>query len=212
MDLEKTAKYISQLSGRGYKYAIIGQLSVYNRKLVKKLEYGDFVFYLCRLQTKKEVIAYCLERAQGTFKVYCLFSKPLEFPNAPLKLHYDEKSQRLRLLAQKSFISDCLNAIEKASEVKYPSYKLYIRHVNKLLRQLYEILAYTYNDKERLRAIKRKVKHWIIESLKTNYDIKPKDAMNYRQYVIKFSDILKKKKSLAFVSAARKGKDTKASS
>jgi hypothetical protein len=213
MDLERTAKYIAQLSGRGYKYAIVGQLSGYNRKLVKKLEYDGFVFYLCRLQTKKEVIAYCLERAQGTFKVYCLSSKPLEFPNAPLKLHYDEKSQRLRLLAKKSFISDCLNAIERASSLTYPSPKLYTGHINRILRQLYGILAYTYNDKERLRAIKRKVKHWIIESLKTNYDIKPKDAMiDYRQYVIKFSDILKKKKSLALVSETRKGEDTKASS
>jgi len=197
MDLEKTAKYIAQLSGRGYKYAIIGNLSGYNRKLVKRLEYEGFVFYLCRLQTKKEVIAYCLERAQGTFKVYCLSSKPLEFPNAPLKLHYDEKTGRLRLLAQKSFINDCLNAIQKASEVKYPSPKLYIAQVNKALRQLYSVLAYTYNDKERLRAIKRKVKHWVVEALKSQYGLKPKDAMTYyRRDVLKFSDVLRKKKSV----------------
>jgi hypothetical protein len=209
MDLEKTAKYIAQLSGRGYKYAIIGNLSGYNRKLVKRLEYDGFVFYLCRLQTKKEVIAYCLERAQGTFKVYCLSSKPLEFPNAPLKLHYDEKSQRLRLLAQKSFISDCLNAIEKASEVKYPSPKLYTGHVNKLLRQLYSVLAHTYNDKERLSAIKRKVKHWVVEALKTQYGLKPKDAMlDYSRYVLKFSDVLKtkKRKSSSVASATEGGR------
>jgi len=192
--LEKTAKYIAQLSAKGYKYAIIGQLSGYNRKLVKRLEYDGFVFYLCRLQTKKEVIAYCLERAQGTFKVYCLSSKPLEFPNAPLKLHYDEKSQRLRLLAQRSFINDCLNAIEKASEVKYPSPKLYIAQVNKALRQLYSVLAYTYNDRERLKAIKKKVKHWVVEALK-RHGVKPKDAMlDYSRYVLKFSDVLKKKR------------------
>ncbi len=195
MDLERTAKYIAQLSGRGYKYAIVGQLSGYNRKLVKRLEYEGFVFYLCRLQTKKEVIAYCLERAQGPFKVYCLSSKPLEFPNAPLKLHYDEKSQRLRLLAQRSFINACLNAIEKASEVKYPSPKLYLAHINRVLRQLYDILAHTYNDKERLRAIKRKVKHWVVEALKSQYGLKPKDAMlDYSRYVLKFSDVLRKKR------------------
>jgi len=192
--LEKTAKYIAQLSARGYKYAIIGQLSGYNRKLVKRLEYDGFVFYLCRLQTKKEVIAYCLERAQGTFKVYCLASKPLEFPNAPLKLWYDEKGQRLRLLAQRSFINDCLNAIEKASEVKYPSPKLYLAHVNKLLRQLYAILVHTYNDRERVRAIRRKVKHWVVEALKSQYGLKPKDAMaDYGRYIVKFSDVLRKK-------------------
>jgi hypothetical protein len=195
MDLEKTAKYIAQLSGRGYKYAIIGQLSGYNRKLVKRLEYDGFVFYLCRLQTKKEVIAYCLERTDKPFKVYCLSSKPLEFPNAPLKLHYDEKSQRLRLLCQKSFINDCLNAIEKASEVKYPSPKLFTGHVNKLLRQLFEVLAWTYNDRERVKAIKRKVKHMVVEALKSQYELKPKDAMtDYRQYIVKFSDVLRKKR------------------
>jgi len=213
MDLEKTAKYIAQLSARGYKYAIIGQLSGYNRKLVKKLEYDGFVFYLCRLQTKKEVIAYCLERTEGPFRVYCLSSKPLEFPNAPLKLHYDEKTQRLRLLCQKSFINACLNAIEKASSLTYPSPKLFTGHVNKLLRQLFEVLAHTYNDKERLTAIKRKVKHMVIEALKSQYGLKPKDAMtDYRRYVLKFSDVLKKKKSHALSSAARKGKDDKASS
>jgi hypothetical protein len=195
MDLERTARYIAQLSGRGYKYAIIGQLSGYNRKLVKRLEYDGFVFYLCRLQTKKEVVSYCLERAQGTFKVYCLSSKPLEFPNAPLKLHYDEKTQRLRLLAQKSFIADCLNAIEKASEVKYPSPKLFTGHVNRILRQLFEVLAWTYNDRERVRAIRRKVKHMVVEALKRQYGLKPKDAMtDYRQYVLKFSDVLKRKR------------------
>ena len=213
MDLEKTAKYIAQLSGRGYKYAIIGQLSGYNRKLVKRLEYDGFVFYLCRLPSKKDIVSYCLPRTDKPFKVYCLSSKPLDFPNAPLKLHYDEKSQRLRLLAQKSFISDCLNAIERASSLTYPSPKLYTGHINRILRQLFEILAWTYNDRGRVRAIKRKVKHMVIEALKSQYGLKPKDAMiDYRQYVIKFSDILKKKKSLAFVSAARKGKDTKASS
>jgi hypothetical protein len=196
MDLERTARYIAQLSGRGYKYAIVGQLSGYNRKLVKRLEYDGFVFYLCRLQTKKEVVSYCLERAQGTFKVYCLSSKPLEFPNAPLKLHYDEKTQRLRLLAQKSFIADCLNAIERASSLTYPSPKLYIAQVNKVLRQLYGVLAYTYNDKERVRAIRRKVKHMVVEALKRQYGLKPKDAMtDYRQYVLKFSDVLRKKKA-----------------
>jgi hypothetical protein len=195
MDLEKTAKYIAQLSGRGYKYAIIGQLSGYNRKLVKRLEYDGFVFYLCRLQTKKEVVSYCLERAQGTFKVYCLSSKPLEFPNAPLKLHYDEKSQRLKLIAQKSFINDCLNAIEKASSLTYPSPKLFTGHVNRILRQLFEVLAWTYNDRERVRAIRRKVKHMVIEALKRQYGLKPKDAMtDYRQYVLKFSDVLKRKR------------------
>jgi hypothetical protein len=213
MDLEKTAKYIAQLSARGYKYAIIGQLSGYNRKLVKRLEYDGFVFYLCRLQTKKEVIAYCLKRTDKPFKVYCLSSKPLEFPNAPLKLHYDEKTGRLRLLAQKSFINAYLNAIEKASSLTYPSPKLFTGHVNKLLRQLFEVLAWTYNDRERVRAIKRKVKHMVVEALKSQYGLKPKDAMiDYRQYVIKFSDVLKKKKSFALVSAARKGEDTKASS
>jgi hypothetical protein len=194
MDLEKTSRYIAQLSGKGYKYAIIGQLSGYNRKLVKKLEYDGFVFYLCRLQTKKEVITYCLKRAQGTFKVYCLSSKPLEFPNAPLKLWYDEKSQRLKLIAQKSFISDCLNVIERASSLTYPSPKLYLAQVNKALRQLYSVLAYTYNDKERVRAIRRKVKHWVIEGLK-RHGLKPKDAMrDYNSYVIKFSDVLRKKR------------------
>jgi len=204
MDLEKTAKYIAQLSGRGYKYAIIGNLSGYNRKLVKRLEYDGFVFYLCRLQTKKEVIAYCLEKAQGTFKVYCLSSKPLEFPNAPLKLHYDEKTQRLRLLCQKSFINACLNAIEKASEVKYPSPKLYTGHVNKLLRQLFEVLAWTYNDRERVKAIKRKVKHMVIEALKNQYGLKPKDAMlDYARYIVKFSDVLKRKRQSPDFRTAR---------
>ena len=196
MDLEKTAKYIAQLSRHGYKYAVIGKLLRYDKELVKRLEYDGFVFYLCRLPSKKEVVSYCLPRTEGPFKVYCLSSKPLEFPNAPLKLHYDEKSQRLRLLAQKSFINDCLNAIEKASEVKYPSPKLYIAQVNKALRQLYGILAYTYNDRERLSAIKRKVKHWVVEALKNQYGLKPKDAMlDYSRYVLKFSDVLRKKKS-----------------
>jgi hypothetical protein len=195
MDLEKTAKYIAQLSGRGYKYAIIGQLSGYNRKLVKRIDFEGFVFYLCRLPSKKEVIAYCLQKTDKPFKVYCLSSKPLEFPNAPLKLHYDEKTQRLRLLAQKSFIADCLNAIERASSLTYPSPKLYIAQVNKALRQLYSVLAYTYNDRERLKAIKRKVKHWVIEGLK-RHGLKPKDAMlDYHRYVLKFSDVLKKKKA-----------------
>jgi hypothetical protein len=199
MDLEKTAKYIAQLSRHGYKYAIIGKLDRYDREKVKRLEYDGFVFYLCRLQTKKEVIAYCLERTDKPFKVYCLSSKPLEFPNAPLKLHYDEKSQRLRLLCQRSFINNCLNAIERASSLTYPSPKLYLAQVNKALRQLYSVLAYTYNDKERVRAIKRKVKHMVVEALKSQYDIKPKDAMiDYRQYVLKFSDILKKKKKSCF--------------
>ena len=194
MDLEKTAKYIAQLSGRGYKYAIIGNLSGYNRKLVKRLEYDGFVFYLCRLQTKKEIVSYCLERTDKPFKVYCLSSKPLEFPNAPLKLHYDEKSQRLRLLCQKSFINDCLNAIERASSLTYPSPKLYLAQVNKALRQLYSVLAYTYNDKERVKAIKRKVKHWVVEALK-RHGLKPKDAMtDYSRYIVKFSDVLRKKR------------------
>jgi hypothetical protein len=194
MDLEKTAKYIAQLSARGYKYAIIGQLSGYNRKLVKKLEYDGFVFYLCRLQTKKEIVSYCLERTDKTFKVYCLSSKPLEFPNAPLKLWYDEKSQRLKLIAQKSFINACLNAIERASSLTYPSPKLYLAQVNKALRQLYGILAHTYNDKERVRAIKKKVKHWVIEALK-RHGLKPKDAMkDYQRDVLKFSDVLRKKR------------------
>jgi hypothetical protein len=194
MDLEKTAKYIAQLSSRGYKYAIIGQLSGYNRKLVKRLEYDGFVFYLCRLQTKKEVIAYCLERTDKPFKVYCLSSKPLEFPNASLKLWYDEKSQRLKLIAQKSFINACLNAIERASSLTYPSPKLYLAQVNKALRQLYSVLAYTYNDKERVKAIKRKVKHWTVEALK-KHGLKPKDAMlEYNNNVLKFSDVLKRKR------------------
>jgi len=196
MDLEKTARYIAQLSRHGYKYAIIGKLVRYDRELVKKLEYEGFVFYLCRLQTKKEVVSYCLPRTEKPFKVYCLSSKPLEFPNAPLKLHYDEKSQRLRLLAQKSFINDCLNAIERASSLTYPSPKLYTAQVNKVLRQLYSVLAYTYNDKERLSAIRRKVKYMVVEALKSQYDIKPKDAMlDYSRYVLKFSNVLKVKKS-----------------
>jgi len=207
MDLEKTAKYIAQLSRHGYKYAVIGKLLRYDKELVKRLEYDGFVFYLCRLPSKKEVVSYCLPRTEGPFKVYCLSSKPLEFPNAPLKLHYDEKSQRLRLLAQKSFINDCLNAIEKASEVKYPSPKLYLAHVNKLLRQLYSVLAHTYNDKERLRAIKRKVKHWVVEALKNQYGLKPKDAMlDYSRYVLKFSDVLRKKKSASVASATESGR------
>jgi len=195
MDLERLSRYIAQLSGRGYKYAIIGQLSGYNRKLVKRVEFQGFVFYLCRLPSKKEIVSYCLPRSEGPFRVYCLSSKPLEFPNAPLKLHYDEKSQRLRLLCQKSFINDCLNAIEKASEVKYPSPKLYIARVNQILRQLYSVLAYTYNDRERVRAIKRKVKHMVVEALK-RHGLKPKDAMlDYHRYVLKFSDVLRKKKT-----------------
>jgi len=207
MDLEKTARYIAQLSRHGYKYAIIGKLVRYDRELVKRLEYNGFVFYLCRLPSKKEVVSYCLPRTEGPFKVYCLSSKPLEFPNAPLKLHYDEKSQRLRLLAQKSFINACLNAIEKASEVKYPSPKLYIAQVNKALRQLYGILAYTYNDRERLSAIKRKVKHWVVEALKNQYGLKPKDAMlDYSRYVLKFSDVLRKKKSASVASATEGGR------
>jgi hypothetical protein len=197
MELGRTARYIAQLSRHGYKYAILGELSNYNRELVKRLEYEGFVFYLCRLPSKKEVMSYCLPRAKGTFRVYCLSSKPLEFPNAPLKLHYDEKSQRLRLLAQKSFISDCLNAIERASNLTYPSPKLYIAQVNKVLRQLYSVLAYTYNDRERLSAIKRKVKHWVVEALKSQYGLKPKDAMlAYSRYVLKFSDVLKTKRNL----------------
>ncbi len=194
MDLEKTAKYIAQLSRHGYKYAIVGQLSGYNRKLVKRIEFQGFVFYLCRLPSKKEIVSYCLPRSEGPFRVYCLSSKPLEFPNAPLKLHYDEKTGRLRLLAQKSFISDCLNAIERASSLTYPSPKLYLNQVNKALRQLYSILAYTYNDKERIRAIRKKVKHWVVEALK-RHGLKPKDAMKeYQQNVLKFSDVLRKKR------------------
>jgi len=195
MDLEKTSRYIAQLSRHGYKYAILGELSNYNRELVKRIDLEGFVFYLCRLPSKKEVISYCLQKTDKPFKVYCLSSKPLEFPNAPLKLHYDEKSQRLRLLCQRSFINDCLNAIEKASEVKYPSPKLYTGHINKILRQLFEVLAWTYNDKERVRAIKRKVKHWVIETLKSQYGLKPKDAMtDYSRYIVKFSDVLRKKR------------------
>ncbi len=198
MDLKRTAKYIAQLSRHGYKYAIVGKLVRYDREKVKRLEYDGFVFYLCRLPSKKEVVSYCLPRSEGPFRVYCLSSKPLEFPNAPLKLHYDEKSQRLRLLAQRSFINDCLNAIQKASEVKYPSPKLYLAHINRVLRQLYAILAHTYNDRERLRAIKRKVKHWVVEALKSQYGLKPKDAMlDYSRYVLKFSDVLRKKKQKA---------------
>jgi hypothetical protein len=114
----------------------------------------------------------------------------------PLKLHYDEKTGRLRLLAQKSFISDCLNAIERASSLTYPSPKLYLAQVNKALRQLYGILAYTYNDRERVKAIKRKVKHWVVEALK-RHGLKPKDAMKeYQNSVLKFSDVLKKKQQL----------------
>ena len=195
MDLEKTAKYIAQLSKHGYKYAIIGKLDRYDREKVKRLEYDGFVFYLCRLSSKKEIVSYCLPRSEGPFRVYCLSSKPLEFPNAPLKLHYDEKSQRLRLLCQRSFINDCLNAIEKASSLTYPSPKLYTAQVNKALRQLYGILAYTYNDKERVKAIRRKVKHWVIETLKSQYGLKPKDAMlDYSRYIVKFSDVLRKKR------------------
>jgi len=193
-ELERTARYIAQLSGRGYKYAVVGRLTRYDKKLVKRLEYEGFVFYLCRFQTKKEVVGYCLERAEGTFRVYCLASKPLEFPNAPLKLHYDEKSQRLRLLAQRSFINECLEVIERASSLRYPSHKLYTVKVNEVLRNLYSILASTYNDKERIRAIKRKVKHLFVEALKENYGIEPKKAMEeYRRFVLKFSDVLKKK-------------------
>ena len=197
MDLEKTARYIAQLSRHGYKYAVIGELLRYDKELVKRLEYEGFVFYLCRLPSKKEVVSYCLPRTEKPFKVYCLSSKPLEFPNAPLKLHYDEKSQRLRLLAQKSFINDCLSAIERASSLTYPSPKLYLAQVNKALRQLYSVLAYTYNDRERVRAIRRKVKHMLVEALKSQYGLKPKDAMlDYSRYVLKFSDVLRKKKSV----------------
>ena len=210
MDLERTAKYIAQLSGRGYKYAIIGNLSGYNRKLVKRLEYDGFVFYLCRLPSKKEIVSYCLPRSEGPFRVYCLSSKPLEFPNAPLKLWYDEKSQRLKLIAQKSFISDCLNAIDKASSLTYPSPKLFTGHVNKLLRQLYGILAYTYNDRERVRAIKRKVKHMVVEALKSQYGLKPKDAMlDYSRYIVKFSDVLKKKRQSPSSRSAHQTSGTK---
>jgi hypothetical protein len=195
MDLERTSRYIAQLSRHGYKYAILGELSNYNRELVKKIDLEGFVFYLCRLPSKREVIAYCLKKTDKPFRVYCLASKPLEIPHMPLKLHYDEKTKRLRLLAQKSFINDCLNAIEKASEVKYPSPKLYLAHINRVLHQLYAILAHTYNDKERLKAIKRKVKHWVVEALKNQYGLKPKDAMiDYNRYVLKFSDVLKKKR------------------
>ncbi len=195
MDLERTSRYIAQLSRHGYKYAIVGKLVRYDREKVKRLEYDGFVFYLCRLPSKKEVVSYCLPRSEGPFRVYCLSSKPLEFPNAPLKLHYDEKTGRLRLLAQKSFINDCLNAIQKASEVRYPSPKLYLAHVNKLLRQLFEVLAWTYNDRERVRAIRRKVKHMVVEALKSQYGLKPKDAMlDYSRYVLKFSDVLRKKR------------------
>jgi len=195
MDLEKTAKYIAQLSRHGYKYAIVGKLDRYDREKVKRLEYDGFVFYLCRLPSKKEIVSYCLPRSKGPFRVYCLSSKPLEFPNAPLKLHYDEKTQRLRLLCQKSFINNCLNAIEKASSLTYPSPKLYLAAVNKALNQLYAILAYTYNDRERVRAIRRKVKHMVVEALKNKYGLKPKDAMiDYHRYVLKFSDVLKKKR------------------
>jgi hypothetical protein len=210
MDLEKTAKYIAQLSRHGYKYAIIGKLVRYDRELVKKLEYDGFVFYLCRLPSKKEIVSYCLSRSEGPFRVYCLSSKPLEFPNAPLKLWYDEKSQRLKLIAQKSFINACLNAIEKASEVKYPSPKLYTGHVNKLLRQLFEVLAHTYNDRERVRAIKRKVKHMVVEALKSQYGLKPKDAMiDYSRYVLKFSDVLKRKRQSPSSRSASQTSGTK---
>jgi hypothetical protein len=194
MELERTARYIAQLSGRGYKYAVVGKLARYDKAFVKRLEYEGFVFYLCRFQTKKEVVEYCLKRAEGTFRVYCLASKPLEFPNAPLKLHYDEKTKRLRLLAQRSFINECLKVIERASSLKYPNKQLYTAKVNEALRKLYSILAYTYNDKERLRAIKRKVKHLFVSALKENYGIEPKKAMGeYRRFVVKFSDVLKKK-------------------
>ena len=197
MDLEKTARYIAQLSRHGYKYAIVGKLVRYDREKVKRIEFQGFVFYLCRLPSKKEIVSYCLPRSEGPFRVYCLSSKPLEFPNAPLKLHYDEKTQRLRLLAQRSFINDCLNAIEKASSLTYPSPKLYLAQVNKALRQLYSVLAYTYNDRERVRAIRKKVKHWVVEALK-RHGLKPKDAMtDYHRYVLKFSDVLRKKKQKA---------------
>jgi len=198
MDLEKTARYIAQLSRHGYKYAIVGKLVRYDREKVKRIEFQGFVFYLCRLPSKKEIVSYCLPRSEGPFRVYCLSSKPLEFPNAPLKLHYDEKTQRLRLLAQRSFINDCLNAIERASSLTYPSPKLYIAAVNKALRQLYSVLAYTYNDRERVRAIRKKVKHWVVETLKKQYGLKPKDAMtDYHRYVLKFSDVLRKKRQKA---------------
>ena len=194
MDLEKTSRYIAQLSRHGYKYAVLGELSNYNRELVKRIDLEGFVFYLCRLPSKKEVVSYCLQKTDKPFKVYCLSSKPLEFPNAPLKLYYDEKTQRLRLLCQKSFINDCLNAIERASSLTYPSPKLYLAQVNKALRQLYSVLAYTYNDKERVKAIKRKVKHWVVEALK-RHGLKPKDAMtDYSRYIVKFSDVLRKKR------------------
>jgi hypothetical protein len=196
MDLEKTSRYIAQLSRHGYKYAVLGELSNYNKELVKRIDLEGFVFYLCRLPSKKEVIAYCLQKTDKPFKVYCLASKPLDIPHMPLKLHYDEKTGRLRLLAQKSFINACLNAIEKASEVKYPSPKFYTAQVNKVLRQLFEVLAHTYNDRERVRAIKRKVKHMVVEALKNQYGLKPKDAMlDYARYIVKFSDVLRKKKS-----------------
>jgi hypothetical protein len=198
MDLEKTAKYIAQLSRHGYKYAIVGKLVRYDREKVKRIEFQGFVFYLCRLPSKKEIVSYCLPRSEGPFRVYCLASKPLEFPNAPLKLHYDEKSQRLRLLAQRSFINDCLNTIERASSLTYPSPKLYLAAVNKALSQLYSVLAYTYNDRERVRAIRKKVKHWVVEALKNQYGLKPKDAMkDYQRDVLKFSDVLRKKKQKA---------------
>jgi len=198
MDLERTSRYIAQLSRHGYKYAILGELSNYNRELVKRIDLEGFVFYLCRLPSKREVIAYCLKKTDKPFKVYCLASKPLEIPHMPLKLHYDEKIQRLRLLAQKSFINDCLNAIERASSLTYPSPKLYIAAVNKALRQLYSVLAYTYNDRERVRAIRKKVKHWVVETLKKQYGLKPKDAMtDYHRYVLKFSDVLRKKRQKA---------------
>jgi hypothetical protein len=209
MDLEKTARYIAQLSRHGYKYAIIGKLVRYDRELVKKLEYDGFVFYLCRLPSKKEIVSYCLPRSEGPFRVYCLSSKPLEFPNAPLKLWYDEKSQRLKLIAQKSFISDCLNAIERASSLTYPSPKIYLAQVNKALRQLYSVLAYTYNDRERVKAIKRKVKHWTVEALK-RHGLKPKDAMlEYSHNVLKFSDVLKKKRQSPRSRSARQTSGTK---
>jgi hypothetical protein len=209
MDLERTAKYTAQLSRHGYRYAIVGKLVKYDREKVKRLEYEGFVFYLCRLPSKKEVVSYCLPRSEGPFRVYCLSSKPLEFPNAPLKLWYDEKSQRLKLIAQKSFINDCLNAIERASSLTYPSPRLYLNQVNKALRQLYEILAYTYNDKERVRAIRRKVKHWVVEALK-RHGLKPKDAMkDYQRDVLKFSDVLRKKRQSPSPRTARQTSGTK---
>jgi len=203
MDLEKTSRYIAQLSRHGYKYAILGELSNYNRELVKRIDLDGFVFYLCRLPSKREVISYCLQKTDKPFKVYCLSSKPLEIPHMPLKLHYDEKTGRLRLLAQKSFISDCLNAIERASSLIYPSPKLYLNQVNKVLRQLYSVLAYTYNDKERVHAIRKKVKHWVVEALK-RHGLKPKDAMkDYQRDVLKFSDVLKKKRQSPSPRTAR---------